>query len=131
MRGSDPNDRLFGEYMMGLAKHFLGDQTSAWRTHYAATDHRQNVIRFQDDIRFGTDLRVSARVFLARLLWLQGFSDQAVPTAEMSIGEAQGEFETLDREFRRPRRVAQLVDLQDQPAHRHPQEGALAIPQDR
>jgi hypothetical protein len=32
---------------------------------------------------------VSARVFLARLLWLQGFSDQAVPTAEMSIGEAQ------------------------------------------
>src|SRR4029077_18701827 len=45
MRGSDPNDRLFGERMMGVAKHFLGDQISARRhlervlTHYAATDH--------------------------------------------------------------------------------------------
>jgi predicted ATPase len=89
MRGSDPNDRLYGEYMMGLVKHFLGDQTSAWRhleqvlTHYDAIDHGQTVIRFI------TDLRMSARVFLARLLWLQGFSDQTVRIAEMSIGEAQ------------------------------------------
>ena len=43
--GPDPNDRLFGERMMGVAKHFLGDQISARRhleqvlTHYAATDH--------------------------------------------------------------------------------------------
>ena len=28
-------------------------------------------------------------MFLARVLWLQGFADQAVRTAEMSIGEAQ------------------------------------------
>ena len=39
--GSDPSDRLFGERMMGVAKHFLGDQISARRhleqvlTHYA------------------------------------------------------------------------------------------------
>jgi predicted ATPase len=52
-------------------------------THYAVTDHRQDVIRFQ------IELRLSARVFLARVLWLQGFADQAVRTAEMSIGEAQ------------------------------------------
>jgi predicted ATPase len=32
---------------------------------------------------------LSTRVFLARVLWLQGFSDQAVRTAEMSIGEAR------------------------------------------
>ena len=95
MRGSDPNDRLFGERMMGVAKHFLGDQISARRhlelvlTHYAGADHGRDVIRFQDVIRFGTDLRVSARVFLARVLWLQGFSDQAVRTAEISIAEAQ------------------------------------------
>ena len=45
--------------------------------------------RFQDVIRFQTDLQVTARVFLARVLWLQGFPDQAVRTAETSIGEAQ------------------------------------------
>jgi predicted ATPase/DNA-binding winged helix-turn-helix (wHTH) protein len=87
--GSDSNDRLFGERMMGVAKHFVGDQISARRhlehalTRYHTSDHRQDVIRFQ------ADLRVSARVFLARVLWLQGSPDQAVRTAEMSIGEAQ------------------------------------------
>ncbi len=74
---------------MGTAKHFFGDQISARRhleqvlTHYAASDQRWDIIRFQ------TDLRVSARTFLARVLWLQGFPDQAVRTAEMSIEEAQ------------------------------------------
>ncbi len=89
MSGSDPSDRLFGERMLGVAKHFVGEQISARRhleqvlTHDALTDHRQDVIRFQ------IDSRLFARVFLARVLWLQGFSDQAVRTAEMSIAEAQ------------------------------------------
>jgi predicted ATPase len=86
---TNPSDRLFGERMMGLAKHFLGDQVSARRhleqvlSHCATTDHGQDVIRFQ------IDSRLSARVFLARVLWLQGFSDQAVRTAAISIREAQ------------------------------------------
>ena len=42
-----------------------------------------------DIIRFRTDLRVSARMYLARVLWLQGFAEQAVRTAEMSVEEAQ------------------------------------------
>jgi len=93
-RGSDPSDRLYGERMMGTAKHFLGDQISARRhvervlTHYVG-DHSRDAIRFQDAIRYGTDLRVSARAFLARVLWLQGFPDQGVRTAEMSIEEGQ------------------------------------------
>jgi predicted ATPase len=93
--GSDLNDRLFGERMMGVAKHYLGDQMSARRhleqvlTYYAAIEPGRDVIRFQDVIRFGTDLRVSARVFFARVLWSQGFSDQAVRTAELSLREAQ------------------------------------------
>jgi tetratricopeptide (TPR) repeat protein len=78
-----------------MTKHFLGDQIGARRhleqvlAHYAATDHGRDVIRFQDVIRFGTDLRVSVHAFLARVLWLQGFAEQAVRTAEISIGEAQ------------------------------------------
>jgi predicted ATPase/DNA-binding winged helix-turn-helix (wHTH) protein len=101
MKGSDPNDRLFGERMMGVAKHFLGDQIGARHhleqvlTHYVATDPGRDVIRFQDVIRFWTDLRMSARVFLARVLWLQGFPDQAVRTSEISLGEAQASGHTM------------------------------------
>jgi len=92
---SDLSAQLFGEHIVGMAKHFLGDQTSARRhlervlAHYAPTYHGRDVIRRQDIIRFQIDGQVSARAFLARVLWLQGFSDQAVHTAEMSIEEAQ------------------------------------------
>ena len=87
-RDSDLYDRLFGERMMGVAKHFLGDQIGARRhltralTHYPAIDPRRDIIRFQ------TDLCVSARAYLARVLWLQGFSEQAAHAAETSIAEA-------------------------------------------
>jgi len=55
----------------------------------AVSDHGRDVFRFQDVVRFGTDLRVSTRMFLARVLWLQGFADQAVRTVERSLGEAE------------------------------------------
>jgi predicted ATPase/DNA-binding winged helix-turn-helix (wHTH) protein len=93
--GSDLGAQLFGEHTVGMAKHFLGDQTSARRhleqvlTHYAPTNHGRDVIRRQDIIRFQIDGHVSARAFLARVLWLQGFSDQAVRAAQMSVEEAQ------------------------------------------
>ena len=100
MNGSDPNDRLFGERMMGVAKHYLGDHIGAQRhlqkvlNHYAAAvDHEPDPVRSQSDdlhvIRFHTDLRISARVYLARILWLQGFSEQAVRAAEVSVEDAQ------------------------------------------
>jgi predicted ATPase/DNA-binding winged helix-turn-helix (wHTH) protein len=82
-------DRLFGERLMGVAEHFLGDQISARRhleqilTHDSAIDATRDVIRFQ------TDLCVSTRVFLARVLWLQGFSERAAQAAETSIAEAR------------------------------------------
>ena len=84
MTGTDPHDRLIGERMVGEARHLLGDQTSARHhfeqvlTHYAASDRRRNVIRIQDVIRYGADLRVSARMYMARVLWLQGFPNQAM-----------------------------------------------------
>jgi predicted ATPase/DNA-binding winged helix-turn-helix (wHTH) protein len=91
----DPNDRLFGEHYMGVAKHYVGDQTGARRhleqvlNQYAATDHGRDIIRFRDVIRFQTDVQVSARTFLARVLWWQGLADQAVRAAETSVAEAQ------------------------------------------
>jgi predicted ATPase len=89
MRKPDGNARVLGERMMGAAKHFLGDQISARRhlehalTLFEPTDHRRGVTRF------ATGMRVIVRVFYARVLWLQGHADEAVHTAEMSVGEAQ------------------------------------------
>src|SRR5260221_7086010 len=74
---------------MGLARHFLGDQTTARHdlervlTRYTATDHGRDVCRFQIEVQ------VSTLAFLARVLWLQGCPDQAVRTAELSIEKAQ------------------------------------------
>ena len=87
--GSDLSAQLFGQHIMGLAKHFLGDQISARRnleqalTRLTAADHERDVIRFQIDVQMST------LAFLARVLWLQGFLDKAVRTAEISIEEAQ------------------------------------------
>jgi predicted ATPase/DNA-binding winged helix-turn-helix (wHTH) protein len=87
--GSDLSAQLFGEHIMGVAKHFLGDQISARRhlgqalTCYTAADHGRDVIRFQ------IDGQMSTLAFLARVLWLQGLLDQAVRTAEMTIEKAQ------------------------------------------
>jgi predicted ATPase/DNA-binding winged helix-turn-helix (wHTH) protein len=88
-RGSQPYNRLYGERTMGVARHFLGDQISARRhldevlTHSAVADRRLDFARYQ------TDLLVTARVYLARVQWLQGYSDQAARTAERSIEEAR------------------------------------------
>jgi predicted ATPase len=92
---ADLSAQLFGEHIVGMAKHFLGDQISARRhleqvlTHYAPTYHGRDFVRLQDIIRFQINGHVSARAYLARVLWLQGFSDQSVSTAELSIEEAQ------------------------------------------
>jgi predicted ATPase len=86
---SDPDDRLVGERLIGVSQHYLGDQSGARRhlervlADYAAVDHRPYMIRFQ------LDLLVAARVYLARVLWLQGLPDQAMRAAEHSIDDAR------------------------------------------
>jgi predicted ATPase len=72
-----------------VAKHFLGDQVSARGhleralTNYSAMDHRLDFVRFQ------SDLRVSTRIYLARVLSLLGFADQAMRSVEESIDKAR------------------------------------------
>jgi tetratricopeptide (TPR) repeat protein len=86
---ADPNDLLIGERMIGVTKHYLGDQPSARRhieralPHHQASDHSAHIIPFQ------IDQRVSAGVFLSRILWLQGFPEQAMRAAESSVEAAQ------------------------------------------
>jgi tetratricopeptide (TPR) repeat protein len=86
--GPDPQDRVFGEQMIGAALHHLGDQVSARRhleeglTQHSLADHSPAT-------RFGTDFQIAARTFLARVLWFQGFPDQAVRMAQATVAETQ------------------------------------------
>jgi predicted ATPase/DNA-binding winged helix-turn-helix (wHTH) protein len=85
----EPNDRLIGERMIGGIQHLLGDQASSRRhiehmlANFALPEQRSHHL-----IRFQFDQRVSARVYLARILWLQGFPDQAMHTAKGVVDEA-------------------------------------------
>jgi len=85
----DPNDRLIGERMIAVSQYYLGDHSSArcrlehMLAHYVPVAQRSHIIRFQ------SDHQVTARVVLARILWLQGLPDQAMRAAESSIADAR------------------------------------------
>jgi predicted ATPase/DNA-binding winged helix-turn-helix (wHTH) protein len=85
----DPNDRLIGDRMIAASQYYLGDLLSARRhiehvlAHDVAPAQKSLIVRFQ------IDPWVAARAFLARILWLQGFPDQAMRTAETSVADAR------------------------------------------
>src|SRR5579859_717143 len=85
---ADANDRLLGDRLTGVALHFLGDQSGARRhiermlASYIAPVSRSHAVRFQ------FDQRVTARMTLSRVLWLQGFPDQALRCVELNIADA-------------------------------------------
>ncbi len=85
----DRDDRFVSERMIGISHHNLGDQPSA-RLHIeralaesAGSGHQRQSIRLQ------LDPQVTARVHLARILWLQGFPDRAMREAERSVNDAR------------------------------------------
>ena len=84
----DPVDLLLGERMTATPLHYLGDQTNARRhiermlARYVTPAHRSHIIRFQ------FDQWLTGRCTLARILWLQGFPDQAMRAAQSSVEEA-------------------------------------------
>jgi len=84
------NDELSGERMTGIVQHFLGDQVSARRhTEHMLANFIVSDERPHDAIRFQFDQRVVARTILARILWLQGFPDEALRTAKGAVDEAR------------------------------------------
>jgi hypothetical protein len=88
------NDRLIGEGIIGAVQHFLGDLPSARRhlehvlvgdvTH----DQTSHIVRFQIDHRL-------MNVFFARVLWLQGFPDQATRAAHSAVESAHAANHTI------------------------------------
>jgi predicted ATPase/DNA-binding winged helix-turn-helix (wHTH) protein len=84
-RSTDPEDRLAGDRLIGTVLHYSGDQTQARRTierMLSGPVVQAHVMRFQ------VDQRVIARSILARILWLQGFPDQALRAAQANVEQA-------------------------------------------
>jgi predicted ATPase/DNA-binding winged helix-turn-helix (wHTH) protein len=92
---ANSSDRPTGDRMMGAVLHFLGEQADARRHiermlgQYATPDRRLDIVRFQ------FDQQVTARITLGRILWLQGFADQAMREVESNIEDASSINHTL------------------------------------
>jgi predicted ATPase len=86
---SDPSDRVIGERMIAISLYYLPDLPSARQhiehalTDYALPARKLHIIRFQ------ADQRASQGVFLARILWLQGFPDEAMRSARGAVEDAR------------------------------------------
>jgi predicted ATPase/DNA-binding SARP family transcriptional activator len=80
---------LVGERMVGVSLHYLGDHANARRhlesmlSRYVPPARRSHAIRFQ------YDQQVATRMILARILWLQGFPDQALRNAQSNVEDAR------------------------------------------
>lgn len=84
----DQTEAVIGEGMIGTSQLWLGELTAARYhleralAHPLVPHYRAQIIRYQ----IGPD--VTVRTTLARVLWLQGFSDQALPLAERAVEDA-------------------------------------------
>lgn len=90
-------DGITADRLLATAQHFLGDQKRA-RHHIDRVFSRlENLGSVTQLVRFRFDLRVSAHYFQARILWLQGFADQALRLVEHNVeeGAATGHALTL------------------------------------
>jgi predicted ATPase len=87
-RAGNVTDELVGDRMTGASLHFVGNQAGARECiermlgRYTTPVSRSHVVRFQ------FDQRVTARITHARVLWLQGFADQALREVRSNIEHA-------------------------------------------
>jgi predicted ATPase/DNA-binding winged helix-turn-helix (wHTH) protein len=86
---SDLTDLLVGHRMIGTALHFLGNQSEARRHIEHMLDRYVAPVQPSQIVRFEFDQRVLAQVFLSRILWFQGFPEQAFRMAQRSIEAAR------------------------------------------
>jgi predicted ATPase/DNA-binding winged helix-turn-helix (wHTH) protein len=85
----DPGASLVRDRMMALALHLNGDQTNAWPYAQRALDHPAAIVRSAHKSFHEYDNGVAARSHLARILWVQGFADQAAAIAAEGVAHAR------------------------------------------
>jgi predicted ATPase len=86
-KSNDPADGLVGDRLVGVALLALGNLESA-RTHIERMLGRY-VARTSHIIRFQFDQQLLAYSYRCRILWLQGFADQALRSVESHLVSAR------------------------------------------
>jgi predicted ATPase len=85
----EPADRRIGDRMRGRSLYLLGDLADARSQVEHMLDHYVPPLRRSHLARFQYDQRVTARITLTRVLWLQGFPDQALSLGARNIEQAR------------------------------------------
>jgi len=88
---SDPANQFVGDLMIGMSQHYLGDQTNARRHIEGMLEGYPDPAPVSHTIRFYYEQRSLAQAVLARVLWLQGFPDQAMHIARSIAESAQSQ----------------------------------------
>jgi len=86
-RTSDAIDLMMADRLLATALHYFGDQRQARHHIDRAVDQLAALAKQPQIVRVRFDMRVSTHYFLARILWLQGFTDQALRVVEHNIEE--------------------------------------------
>jgi hypothetical protein len=87
--GRDPEGMRVGERLVGISRHFLGEQTAA-RQHLESMLHHAGALGNRSDIvRFQFDQSIASRAFLGKVLWLQGLPITAMRAVDRSVVDAQ------------------------------------------
>jgi tetratricopeptide (TPR) repeat protein len=93
-RSGDPSNVLVSDRLMGNAMHYSGQQAEARRRFEHVLDHAAAQSAEQNLMWSAHDQFLLSRSRLARVLWLQGFVDQARRAAQASLEDAQSKDHT-------------------------------------
>jgi hypothetical protein len=88
-RAGDSADILVGDRLMGNVMHFRGNQLEARQYLQRVLDLYGAPSNQRHSMWFHHDQRLLAQVMLARVLWVQGFIDQAKRMAQASLEYAE------------------------------------------
>jgi predicted ATPase/DNA-binding winged helix-turn-helix (wHTH) protein len=92
---SDEGAMVAGDRMMALAHHFLGNQVSARHHAERALTWPARPVAPLSDSHFQIEHRIAVQAELARILWIQGFPDQAVRVGRESLERARSSGHSL------------------------------------
>src|SRR5882762_8353249 len=86
---TDTIELVMGDRILATALHYIGDQKNA-RLHIdRVLAHLAGLAQQPQIVRLRFDMRISTHYFQARILWLQGFADQALRVVEHNIEEGR------------------------------------------
>lgn len=88
-KSTDAVDLVMADRLLATTQHYLGDQNAARHHIDRVLAHLADLTLKPGIVRFRFDLRVSTHYFQARILWLQGFADQALRAVEHNIEEGR------------------------------------------